>query len=84
MIYDQISLTQIIQQHAYDLKVQPIDLGDTDKHTGFSYFIFGKEKEDKDLQQKVDKALVKLQENGTMKNFLKNTLVAILLLERKK
>ena len=67
VIYDQISLTQIIQQHAYNLKVEPIDLGETDKHTGFSYFIFGKEKEDKDLQQKVDKALVKLQENGTMK-----------------
>ncbi|WP_338997355.1 transporter substrate-binding domain-containing protein [Lactococcus formosensis] len=66
VIYDQISLTQIIQQHAYDLKVEPIDLGETDKHTGFSYFIFGKEKEDKNLQQKVDKALVKLQKNGTM------------------
>ncbi|WP_081167847.1 transporter substrate-binding domain-containing protein [Lactococcus garvieae] len=67
VIYDQISLTQIIQQHDYKLKVTPIDLGETDKHTGFSYFLFGKDSEDKDLQKKVDQALVKLQKNGTMK-----------------
>ncbi|CCK20493.1 transporter substrate-binding domain-containing protein [Pseudolactococcus laudensis] len=66
VIYDQISLTQIIQQNGYQLKVTPIDLGETDKHTGFNYFIFGKDTEDKALQKKVDTILIKLKKYGTM------------------
>lgn len=66
VIYDQISLSQIIQQHGYNLKVEPIDLGETDKHTGFSYFLFGKDSDGKALQKKVDAVLIKLQKDGTM------------------
>lgn len=66
VMYDQISLTQIIKQQNYNLKVQPIDLGTTDKHTGFNYFIFGKDRDDKTLQKKVDDVLVKLYKDGTM------------------
>lgn len=66
VIYDQISLNQIIKQNAYQLKVQPITLGESDHHTGFSYFIFDKDKTGKVLQTKVDKILIKLHKNGTM------------------
>ena len=66
VIYDQISLTQIVQQNGYQPKVTPIDLGETDKHTGFNYFIFGKDTKDKALQKKVDTILIKLKKDGTM------------------
>ena len=66
VIYDQISLTQIIKQNDYKLKVEPITLGETDKHTGFSYFIFGKDSKGKALQKKVDTTLIKLKKDGTM------------------
>lgn len=67
VIYDQISLSQIIQQQGYKLKVEPIQLGQTDKHTGFTYFIFGKDKKSIALQQKVDRVLIDFQKDGTMK-----------------
>ena len=67
VIYDQISLSQIIQQQDYKLKVEPITLGQTDKHTGFAYFIFGKDKKSITLQKKVDRVLIDLQRDGTMK-----------------
>lgn len=67
VIYDQISLSQIIKQQDYKLKVEPIKLGQTDKHTGFAYFIFGKDKKSMTLQKKVDRVLIDLQKDGTMK-----------------
>lgn len=66
VIYDQISLSQIVQQQDYKLKVEPVNLGQTDKHTGFEYFIFGKDKKSITLQKKVDRILADLQKDGTM------------------
>lgn len=66
VIYDQISLTQIIKQQDYKLKVESIKLGQTDKHNGFTYFIFGKDQKSITLQNKVNRILVDLQKDGTM------------------
>lgn len=69
ILYDKISLLSAIKDQGFDnLKVESINdqTGDPE-HDGYEYFIFAKDTQGEKLQKEVNKVLVELQSDGTLK-----------------
>lgn len=76
MLYDKISLQSAIKDQGFnDLKIEDInmDAGDPE-HDGYEYFLFAKDAQGQKIQQDVNKALAKLQADGTLSKISKKYL----------